>query len=123
MQFSFPYRGFQNILDTHYRLCYNMYKGAIHMRINKDDYKKMKLAMETKRFSVLKDLNLAEGVSELALRKVLKDNAYAGVSLEDTFSPIELIDGPTGMITQEELEALWNSEECKNFFKANGIAQ
>ena len=100
-----------------------MYKGAIHMRINKDDYKKMKLAMETKRFSVLKDLNLAEGVSELALRKVLKDNAYAGVSLEDTFSPIELIDGPTGMITQEELEAIWNSEECKNFFKANGIAQ
>ena len=92
------------------------------MRINKKDYKKMKLAMETKRFSILKNLNLAEGVSELALRRVLKDNAYAGVSLEDTFSPIELTDGPTGEITQEEIDAIWNSEEGRNFLKANGLA-
>lgn len=99
-------------------------RGEIRMvRINKEDYKKMKLAMETKNFSVLKNLNLAKGVNELALRRVLKDNAYVGVSLEDTFESIQLVDGPTGLITQEEIDELMNSEDAQKFFEANGLQQ
>jgi len=77
--------------------------------INKEDYKKMKLAMETKDFSVLKDLNLARGVNGESLRKVLEENAHAGMSLEDTFRSIELVDGPTELITQKDIDRLLNS--------------
>ena len=65
------------------------------VKLNKEDYKKMKYAMETKDFSVLKGLNLHPGIVEENLLNVLEGNAYSGRTLEWTFGGFELTDGPT----------------------------
>ena len=75
------------------------------VKLNKEDYRKIKHALEFKDFVVLKDLNLGEGIIEDALINALKANAYAGASLEEPFGPFELTDGPTEFVSREEVEA------------------
>lgn len=79
------------------------------IKVNKEDYRKMKLAVETKDFSLLKDMNYEPGTNADSIRDAIEGNAYLGISLEDTLGPFDLVDGPTEFITQEEIDALLNS--------------
>ena len=79
------------------------------VRINKEDYRRMTAAMKARDVSGLRNLNLAPGTDEAALLDALRKNASAGLSLEETFGPFELVDGQTELISQEEIEALLNN--------------
>lgn len=43
------------------------------IQVNKEDYKKMKLAVETKDFSLLKDMNYAPGTNADSIRDAIEE--------------------------------------------------